>query len=699
MKHPHRRHAFAALVLCLALAAACDTSRAPTLTNAPDVDATPLTATSSSVRATLAVGDTADMFAYSTYARATAAEGHVVAWRSTATAVVAVNSAGLATAKSLGMASVIASYLNSADTVVVTVAPNAVATITLSASQSSLVVGQTATLTAVARTAQGVVIPNPVLSYMSSATTAAAVSAAGIVTATGAGNTTISVTSGSASASVNIAVTSGSPPPGAVVSPPQPPQLLSFTYPVRTGKSWILKPTDNLQNFLNSAQRGDEIVLPAGATYTGQFVLPAKPGTAANGWILLRTDKTLPPQGTRVTPAMASLMPRIVTDKVSAALATAANASGWWISGLEITISPALTAINYGIVLLGDGSFRQTSLAQVPSDLVLERSYVHGATTSNVSRCVGLNSARTAIMDSYLHECHLKGYDSQAIAGWNGPGPFKIVNNTLAGAGENVMFGGSDPQILNLIPSDIEIRRNYIYTPASWKGVWTKKNLIESKNSQRVLVEANVMEGSWRDGQVGYAVLLKSASQSGRCTWCATRDWEFRNNIIRNVGAGFNLAGREGSNPYPVGELLTRVWLEQNILENVNVGIYQGDQKMVQLLQNLKNLTMRNNSMYSTAQFSEVLAVGSAPAVTNMEMTRNSASYGTYGLFASASGPGEASLLNVSGIMAYSNQVFVGPPKVGYPRSTFVSSIGAVPATIGALTVAVNAATAGVVIP
>ena len=337
------------------------------------------------------------------------------------------------------------------------------------------------------------------------------------------------------------------------MQPPQRPTILNPVYPHVTGTSWVLNPGDNLQTYLNKANRGDEIVLPAGATFTGNFVLPAKSGSAANGWILIRSNKTLPPQGTRVTPANASLMPKIVTPAVAPALATAGGASGWWISGVEITVTPTLTAINYGLVSFGDGSSKQTSLSYVASDLVIERSYVHGATSSNLSRCIALNSARTAVMDSYIHECHLKGYDSQAIAGWNGPGPFKIVNNTLAGAGENVMFGGSDPRINGMIPSDIEIRRNYIYTPASWKGRWTKKNLIESKNSQRVLVEGNVLDGSWFDGQVGYAVVLKSANQSGGCTWCATRDWEFRNNIVRNAGAGFNLSGREGSNPYKVG--------------------------------------------------------------------------------------------------------------------------------------------------
>lgn len=704
MKQQYRRVASIVVLSGLAALAACDAadSRDPSVAS---LDITsPSLALAAATPETLLVGQTASLVQNSRLAINIAKEGLTGTWKSTAPGVVTVASDGKATGVAPGSAKVVLSYKKWVDSIPVSVkASNSIASLTLSASSTSLLVGQSATLTVVARDASGNVIASPSVSYRSSATAVATVSSTGVVSALAAGNVTMTATSGTVSASVNIAVssvTTTTPTPSTgTVAAPLPPQLLSFTYPRVTGKSWIVQPTDNLQSILNNAQRGDEIVLPAGATFTGNFVLPAKAGTAANGWILVRTDRALPAQGTRVTPANASLMPRIMTASVAPAIATAPAASGWWISGVEITIAPTLTAINYGLVALGDGSGKQASLSSVPTDLVIERSYVHGQTTSNVSRCIALNSARTAVMDSYLHECHLKGYDSQAIAGWNGPGPFKIVNNTLAGAGENLMFGGSDPAIANLIPSDIEIRRNYIYTPASWKGVWTKKNVIESKNSQRVLVEANVIDGSWTDGQVGFAIVLKSANQSGACTWCVTRDWDFRNNIIRNAGAGFNLAGREGSNPYPVGQLLGRVRLEQNLVENINVGIYVGDGKMVQILNNLTDLTLRNNSFTSSGSFSTVLTIGTVPGATNMEMTKNAAHFGSYGIHASGVGGGEAALKTIYGTMSYAGQVFVGAVKSGYPTSQFVSSISAVPSGTGASSTGVAAATAGVVIP
>ena len=84
-------------------------------------------------------------------------------------------------------------------------------------------------------------------------------------------------------------------------------------------------------------------------------------------------------------------------------------------------------------------------------------------------RGIALNGGAMAVVDSYLADFKEVGADSQAICGWNGPGPFKIVNNYLEAAGENVMFGGADPSVRNLVPSDIEIRRNTLTKPLTWR--------------------------------------------------------------------------------------------------------------------------------------------------------------------------------------------------------------------------------------
>lgn len=52
---------------------------------------------------------------------------------------------------------------------------------------------------------------------------------------------------------------------------------------------------------------------------------------------------------------------------------------------------------------------------------------------------------------------------------WNGPGPFVISNNYFEGSGENIIVGGSDPSIPDLVPSDIVITGNLISKPTRWR--------------------------------------------------------------------------------------------------------------------------------------------------------------------------------------------------------------------------------------
>lgn len=500
-------------------------------------------------------------------------------------------------------------------------------------------------------------------------------------------------TTGAPPDTAGVPVDSGGGQPGRS-RPERPRVLLDFAYPEKTGRTIVVSSGGNLQAALNTAQRGDEIVLAAGATFTGNFVLPAKSGTAANGWIVVRSDKLaqLPPPGTRVTAAQAALMPKIVTSNVSAAVKAAPGASGWWLAGLEVTVAPALTMQQYGIVVLGEFGAAQSTLASVPSDLVLDRMYIHGQTTTNTSRCVSLNSARTQITDSYIVECHGRGFDAQAIGGANGPGPYKIVNNSLQGSGENLMFGGDDPGIPGLVPSDIEIRRNHLYTPLAWKGVWTKKNLFELKNAVRVLVEENVFDGSWMDGQTGWAVILKSENQSGACTWCRTTDVTFQRNWIRNAGAGIGVAP---AGPWaPVDSAPRRILIRENVLENIGVGEFTGDKRGFQLLPGTTYITLERNVLSGSLNAALALE-GGAPGV----FRDNVWAYGLYGVIGSDRSPGNATITFYSPGAVWTNMIFVGAQQPNYPTGTsFVGTESAAPlaAQIRGL---VSAATTGVVIP
>ncbi len=360
-----------------------------------------------------------------------------------------------------------------------------------------------------------------------------------------------------------------------------------------------------LQDAINRARPGDVIELAKGATFTGNFVLPNK-NTTGDAWVVIRpaNHASLPAEGVRMTPDVAAslALPKILTPNANNAIATALGAHHYRLIGLEVGAVPDVKLV-WALVGLDAGPAQRT-MEVVPHHLVLDRMYVHGTPELTLRRCVALNSAHTAIIDSWLSDCHEKGADSQAIASWNGPGPFKIVNNYLEGAGENLIFGGSDPAVPDLTPSDIEIRRNHFYKPVSWKGKWTVKNLLEIKHGQRVLIEGNILENSWADGQTGTAVAIKTVNQNGKCTWCVTQDVTMRLNLIRNVGSGFNIAGRPDNNAPAISA--RRITVTDNLITNMNVPPFTGDGRGFSTYV-AGNVTITHNTMISPLSAAFVL--------------------------------------------------------------------------------------------
>ena len=220
-------------------------------------------------------------------------------------------------------------------------------------------------------------------------------------------------------------------------------------------------------------------------------------------------------------------MARITFDsKGSGPIAFLEGANHYRLIGLEITRGvPGSTIYN---------------LVYLPSDkathhIIFDRVWMHGTSQDETVRGIFLGASRhVAVVDSYFSDFHCNALggctDSQAIGGGIADlemGPYKIVNNYLEAAAENILFGGGPA---TTSPADIEIRHNHMFKPMTWhKGdpnfvggtsgkPFVVKNLFELKNAQRVLLEGNVLENSWGGfSQAGFAVLLTAKNQQNRC--------------------------------------------------------------------------------------------------------------------------------------------------------------------------------------
>jgi hypothetical protein len=367
---------------------------------------------------------------------------------------------------------------------------------------------------------------------------------------------------------------------GAQSQDPDLPQVfLDTTYPTQTGATINVAAGGNLQAAIDAALPGDTIRLAAGATFTGTFVLPLK-SNPQNLWIVIRSASSTfdtggaVPAGTRVdgrNSAHTAQMPKILSNATNGpAFRTAASAHHYRLVGLEIGTITSVTQ-NTQTVALGEG---EATLAQLPTDIVIDRCFIHGNTTGNYRRGVAMNGIRQSVIDSYFTEFHDANTDAQGIAGWHGPGPFKIVNNHIEATDENIMFGGSGPSINGVVPSDIEIRRNVSTKPLAWNGVHRVKNAFELKAGRRVLVEGNIFENVWVSGQDGTAILLKSTNPpNDSCTWCVTEHVTFRHNIVRNATHGFKVHSRErGSGSVVNPPDANHIKVENVLFENITGG-------------------------------------------------------------------------------------------------------------------------------
>jgi GT2 family glycosyltransferase len=437
----------------------------------------------------------------------------------------------------------------------------------------------------------------------------------------------------------------------------------------------------SLQSAIDRARPGDVITLDPGAVYQGPFRLPRMDGS---GWIVI-TSKTaaadLPGAGERVQPKHWARMPKLVSA-TEPVIAAAPGAHHFRLVGLEI--APVAGVYLTTLIDLGSDA---SALTAVPHHLVIERCYLHGDPQHGARRGVALNARHVAIVDSHFADFKVVGADSQAIAGWNGPGPFRIANNDLEGAGENVMFGGADPRIADLVPSDIEIVGNVFAKPLEWKegdrrfaGVpWTVKNLFELKNARRVLIAGNLFEYNWPHAQNGFAILFTVRNQDGDAPWSVVEDVMFRDNIVRHVAAGINILGHDDNQP---SRQTSRIAIINNVF--ADVGGQWGHGRLFQLLDGTRDVVIDHNTAFQTGS---VLFGGDHRAHQGFVFQNNIVLGGSTGISGSNTTQGTPTLVRYFPGAVVRRNLFIGGTQDKFPDDNFfptgIADVGVAPATPG----------------
>jgi hypothetical protein len=480
---------------------------------------------------------------------------------------------------------------------------------------------------------------------------------------------------------------------------PQLPTTFDVPYTLPTGgTTFHVKQGDDLQAVFDQAALGDVIVLDAGATFTGNFKLPNKTG---EGWIyIVSSELDQLQEGVRVGPADASHMPKIVSPNSDPALFTVFAAHNYRFAGLEIYSSTHITNLilmGYGLTNYSDPIYTKTaatSLDQLPYNITFDRCYIHVVGDSTYASCgIMADGKYVAVVNSYLSNFKTDdSNDAAAIKIWNGLGPYKIINNYLEASGENILFGGVDPAITGLVPSDIEIRGNYFYKPNTWNPnsseynghVWVIKNLFEIKNAQRVLLEGNVFDNCWEGGQSGRAIVFK-ASETPSSTKCW--DVTFQNNIIRNAAGGIEFLEAESGQ---TNSGIERILVRNNLFDLTSTDSWVGtlwmfatDGKSGMVAE---DITIDHNTMLGKIGCEELANCTSLDSFNNITITNNIFRQGIYGFKGSGYSSGKDTMDAYFVDYTFIKNLIVDLPATGensltyYPSGNFnavnINSVG-----------------------
>jgi hypothetical protein len=446
---------------------------------------------------------------------------------------------------------------------------------------------------------------------------------------------------------------------------PAPPQTFDSSYVPQKGAVLTVAAGASLQAALDKAQLGDTIVLQAGATFRGPFKLPNK--TTGSGWIYVVSSQlaNLPPPGTRVSPANAADMPKILAPNFSNALITVANSHHFRFAGIELAPAPG-TTFTYVLARIGNGD---TSAATLPHNIVFDRCYVHGIPNTNDQRGIEMDGAYVAVVDSYLSSFQWVTTDTQALSAWNTTGPLQIRSGDGEAATENVTFGGADSRQPALVPTSIEIRDNHFYKTLSLLPTqYPMKNLLEFKAARRVLVTGNTFENNPAKAQNGFALLITPRS-AGKAPWTVTSDIAIVDNRFINVGSGFNILG---TNLPPLPPTLTteRILIRDNIVGIT--GLNGADGRAFQFVGGGGDYTITHNTIINTAsKLSDVVAAGITPKVNDLVFTNNLATYTAWGFYGSNVGEGTRALNTYFANWTFSRNVLVDRPAGEYPAGNF----------------------------
>ena len=434
------------------------TSEGKTGSSAVTVTAAPPTPVASVVvtpaTASVQAGGTVQLSASTRDANGAVLNGRAVVWSSSNTTIANVSASGLVTSISAGAATITATSegKNGTATITVTAAPPApVASVTVSPATASIQAGGASQLSVTLRDAGGNVLTGRTITWTSSATGIAGVSASGLVTGVAAGSATITATSEGKTGTAAITVTAAPPAPVASVA------VSPSTPSIQVGGTAQLSATTRDANGVvltgraiawSSSNTGVATVSSSGlvtAVAAGSATITAtsegQTGTAA---VTVTTPAPVPVATVVVTPSSSSIK---VGGTVQLSASTR-DANGAVLTGRSVAWSSSNTA-----VATVSGSGLVTGVAAGSATITATSEGKSGTSASTVTAVTTGSAPEPAPADVILVQDNFdKATQSALVANYATRGVQQLITNGRSGSA--IRFPYSDASSDNLIETN-----------------------------------------------------------------------------------------------------------------------------------------------------------------------------------------------------------------------------------------------------
>jgi hypothetical protein len=238
-----------------------------------------------------------------------------------------------------------------------------------------------------------------------------------------------------------------------------------------------------------------------------------------------------------------------------------------------------------------------------------------------------------------------------------------ITNNYLEAAAENLLFGGADPNVIGLVPSDVTIADNQFTKQTAWRSQnWVVKNLIELKNARRVSIVRNTFDYNWEGGQSGYAVVFTVRNQDGGCPWCTVDHVSFEQNVVRHSAAGIQILGYDSDHP---SQQTRAIVVRNNVFGDIDSQIWGGNGYFLAMSGGARDVTIDHNTI-AQGHASGIVNLDGAP-VLEFVYTNNLSKHDDYGFIGTDRGIGNDSIYAFLPGSSISRNVMAGGPADKYP--------------------------------